>query len=94
MQPIQTRQTNFNYVGPDPSVAMLPCCKTSDGRVISVWEPTAEERQRIAAGENIELHVWMQPPPPVGMLLTKLTRSASPQPHTAVADLPKPSRAG
>lgn len=36
--------------------------------ILSVWEPTAEERARIAAGENIELAVWGgQPPVAIGV---------------------------
>jgi len=37
------------------------------GRVTlsSVWEPTPEERQRIAAGENIELTIFGSAHPPV-----------------------------
>lgn len=74
MRCIKTLATNFTY-GPPRGMTTeecdaLPCTRTGDGRVISVWEFTPEERQRIAAGENLELHVWMQPPPPVGFLLT------------------------
>jgi hypothetical protein len=29
-----------------------------DGRVVTEWEPTEEERARIAAGERIRLSVW------------------------------------
>ena len=74
MRPINTIQTNHSYLMPpgmegDP----LPCCRTNDGRVISVWEPTPDERAAIAAGGNVELHVWQQPPPPVGFTITRLT---------------------
>jgi hypothetical protein len=31
--------------------------------VCSVWEPTDEERARIAAGENVRLSVWGGQPP-------------------------------
>lgn len=72
MKPIESARTNFTYLAPagmrdcDP----MPCTRESDGRVVSVWEPTREERAAIAAGSNIELHVWQQPPPPVGMALS------------------------
>lgn len=33
--------------------------------IVSVWEPTSEERQAIADGENIELAVWGGQPPVV-----------------------------
>jgi hypothetical protein len=38
--------------------------------ISSVWEPTPEERERIAAGENIELMVWALQTPPVAMAVT------------------------
>lgn len=38
--------------------------------VCSVWVPTEEERERIAAGENIRLMIWGKPIPPVAMDLT------------------------
>lgn len=69
MRVIRTLATNFTYLHPaggDP----LPCQRTSDGRTVSVWEPTEEERRRIATGANVELHVWAQPTPPVGFTIT------------------------
>jgi hypothetical protein len=36
----------------------------------TVWVPTDEERQRIAAGENIRLLLWGTRHPPVAMDLT------------------------
>jgi hypothetical protein len=83
MKPIRTEQSNFTYGPPAGMTAaecdLLPCCRTSDGRVISVWEFTPEERQRIAAGDNLELHVFEQPTPPVGMQLTALKEVTAPQ---------------
>lgn len=38
--------------------------------VSSVWEPTPEERARIAAGENIELVVYGGGQPPVRLAVT------------------------
>jgi hypothetical protein len=77
MNPIRTLATNFDYLPPAgmADCVPLPVTRTSDGRTISVWEFTDEERRRIAAGENLELHVWQQPPPPVGMMLTKATET-------------------
>jgi hypothetical protein len=72
MSPIKTASTNMVYMPPpgmtdcDP----LPVRRTPDGRTVSVWKLTDDERARIASGENIELHVWQQPPPPVGITLT------------------------
>lgn len=36
----------------------------------TVWEPTAEERAAIAAGENVYLLVWGSSHPPVAMGVT------------------------
>jgi hypothetical protein len=74
MRPIRTVQSNFTYHAPPGmrECEPLPVVRTSDGRTVSVWEPTPEQRRAIAEGANIELHVWMQPPPPVGLLVTGL----------------------
>jgi hypothetical protein len=40
------------------------------GVLCTVWEPTPEERQRIAEGENIRLLVWVRRPFPMAMDLT------------------------
>jgi hypothetical protein len=45
--------------------------------VASVWEPTLEERARIAAGENIELLVWGGQPP-VALRLTDVALGRAP----------------
>jgi hypothetical protein len=72
MRPIEVTDSNYNYGAPagvrecDP----MPCQRTADGRTISVWEPTPDERRAIAAGDNIALHVWSQPPPMVGLSIT------------------------
>lgn len=46
---------------------------TRDNNLIcTVWEPSDEERERIANGENIRLDVWVSPQsiPPIRMAVT------------------------
>lgn len=38
--------------------------------IVSCWQPTADERQAIADGANLELVVWGEGTPPVAMGLT------------------------
>lgn len=38
--------------------------------ICSVWEPTEDERKRIASGENILLMVWGTKTPPINVDLT------------------------
>lgn len=46
--------------------------------IVSVWEPTLEERQAIADGENIELAVWGgQPPVALGTTPVELGKAPS-----------------
>lgn len=45
----------------------------------SVWEPTAEERGRIAAGENVYMVVWGDWHPPVAMGVTDDPLGAAPR---------------
>jgi hypothetical protein len=42
----------------DEECQPLPACKTGDGRFISRWEFSEEDRQRIAAGAPVWLHVF------------------------------------
>jgi hypothetical protein len=52
--------------------------------LISVWEPSPDERRRIAQGENVALVVWGQGHPPVLVTATDTPLGrrpdASPQP--------------
>lgn len=46
---------------------------TMDNRIVcTVWEPSDQERQRIANGENIRLDMWVSPKsiPPLAMEVT------------------------
>lgn len=45
--------------------------------ILSVWEPTDEERARIAAGDNIELAVWGGQPP-VSLQVTDIPLGKAP----------------
>lgn len=44
----------------------------------SVWEPTDEERARIAAGENVALVVWGTGHPPVALAPTPVPLGKGP----------------
>lgn len=46
----------------------------------STWEPTDEERARIAAGENVELIIWGSTHPPVSMDVVDYPLGAPPRP--------------
>jgi hypothetical protein len=49
----------FRVIAKDqPQYDPLPALLFPDGRVVTEWEPTEEERARIAAGERIRLSVW------------------------------------
>jgi len=45
----------------------------------SVWVPTDEERQQIAAGWNVKLWVWGESHPPVAILTTDEPLGAAPR---------------
>jgi hypothetical protein len=44
--------------------------ETGNPILCSVWEPTPDERKRIAEGENIRLCIWGSSQPPVLLDLT------------------------
>ncbi len=55
-----------------PQYQPLPALIFTDGKVLTEWQPTEDERARIAAGENIRLWVWTfnQPLQPVRLEVT------------------------
>lgn len=67
MNPINTNESNFTYLGPHPEVADLPC-RAEGADTFSVWELTEEERKLIADGGHIRLGIHgMRPIPPVSL---------------------------
>lgn len=82
MLPIQTERSNFVFKGDGGEVVDLHVERATinggphDGMpvVYSVWEPTEEDRERIAAGGNIKVGVWLAPPPPIIVLVTEEQR--------------------
>lgn len=70
MRPIRTPRTTSVDLGPVGSnVDPLPTWRevSPEGGIVvlSVWEPTPEERAAIAAGANVVLGVWAAQTPPV-----------------------------
>lgn len=49
-----------------------------DDTIQSVWEPTPEERGRIARGANVLLTVWGQGTPPVAITTTDVALGKRP----------------
>jgi hypothetical protein len=47
--------------------------------LISVWEPSPDERQRIADGENIALCIWGTGHPPVLLVPTDIPLGKKPE---------------
>lgn len=75
MKPIRTPETNAVYgpaEGDEDRVEPLFAVANEHDEIpsiVSTWEPTAEERRRIAEGANIELGVAAVRPLPVGMAI-------------------------
>jgi hypothetical protein len=72
------------YAKDQPEYIPLPTLKCVDGRAVSRWEPTPEERAKIAAGADVYLtvHTFNQPLQPV--LLTVNGAPVEPIPMTAM----------
>jgi hypothetical protein len=71
MHPIRTNKLPNTYRGPVPEVADLPCyIDPVQDRVVSVFTFTAEEREAIANGANLQLSVMARPLPPVALSVT------------------------
>lgn len=57
MKPIETKNTNVVFGDKQPEYEPLPAFKSSEGIVVTTWQPTDEERKKIADGANITLSV-------------------------------------
>lgn len=75
MRPRRTHESQkaISLPGGNEDNDLWVCLKRDDNNypvLTSVWEPTAEEREKIANGENIELMVWAVKTPPVAVAVT------------------------
>lgn len=77
MRPIRTPSLDGVYRGNDRDVEDLPFRReivTTDRgpivRIVSIWEPSEEEREAIANGANIELGVFYEPIPPFSVAVS------------------------
>ena len=50
----------------------LPVCKTPDGRMVSVWKPSAEDIQAMGGGAHVLLHIWGAGHPPVALEVVQM----------------------
>lgn len=72
MKPRRTPESNRVFSlegGTEDNDLWLEAMKCTDGapKLVSVWEFNDEEREAIAAGAQIELHVWGNGHPPVAL---------------------------
>lgn len=74
MKPRRTHHSNQVFRLPggteDNDLWVERTTSEADPCLRSVWEPTDDERRRIAAGENVYLVVWGTGTPPVAMGVT------------------------
>lgn len=75
MKPVITENTDVNFILPGGTDENdLPAYRMFDSvrqpTICSVWQPTPEERVRLAAGENVRLVIWGTGQPPVAIDVT------------------------
>lgn len=74
MKPRRTHFSNFTFVldgGTEDNDLWVEATTSDQGPCLkSVWEPTDEEREKIAKGENVYLVVWGEGHPPVALGVT------------------------
>jgi hypothetical protein len=64
MNPIRTKESNFNYLGPTPEIADLPC-RVEGANTFGIWMLTEADKKLILEGGFIRLGIyWMRPIPP------------------------------
>lgn len=75
MRPINFKEANVVYAAEQEEYLDLPVLKEDGplGQVTSVWTLTAEERQAIANGKNIEVMMWTfnQPLQPLSVAVSE-----------------------
>lgn len=74
MRPVKTVASNTIYRGPTDDIGDLPCQRVN-GEVRSVWELDDDERRLIAEGGRLELAIFGEPIPPVGLAVLPESRS-------------------
>jgi hypothetical protein len=58
----QDPEPRFVEIAKDqPEYLTLPALVYTDGKILTEWKLSEEERARIAQGENIRLWVWVYP---------------------------------
>lgn len=67
MNPVRTEWTEMVYRGTDPEVGDLWCHRHEPGVILSVWEPTDDERRVLINGGRVVLTVMTEPIPPVAL---------------------------
>lgn len=72
MRPVDNERTLLIYRGPTPAIRDLKCERVRPGLIRSFWEPSPEELEKLNAGGVVELVLWTEPIPPIG--LNALTR--------------------
>lgn len=75
MKPRRTHHSNKVFRledGNEDNDLWVEMARTPEGEdvIISTWEPTPDERRRIADGENVALVVWGTAHPPVVVTVT------------------------
>lgn len=50
--------TAITFARDQPQYRALPALIDRDGIVLTEWQPTEEERARLARGENVRLWIW------------------------------------
>lgn len=84
MKPRRTHSSNKVFAldgGNEDNDLWVEQAVTEEGSpvLVSVWEPSPNERQRIADGENVALVVWGTSHPPVLMVPTDAPLGKKPE---------------
>jgi hypothetical protein len=67
VKPVRTAWTEMVYRGPSADVGDLWCHRVRPGEIMSVWEPTDQERALLADGGRVVLSLLSEPIPPIAI---------------------------
>lgn len=67
MKPVRTKTTEMVYRGPTEEIGDLWTHRVRPGEIESFWRPDAGELEILNAGGVVELSLYNEPIPPIGM---------------------------
>jgi hypothetical protein len=96
VRPVKTEITDVVYRGPSPDIGDLWVHRVEPGVIMSVWEPSVQERELMAQGGRVVLWIHTEPIPPIALEIRDdyFTQPVAEHPYKVIPELDDPERSG